>query len=147
MPSDKPKTPSEMAPRELDAAVAEKVMGWAVVRDIRFWDHSSNNGRPCFVQYAEGKWGVVRHGGSGYEPWSPTTNDSDALGLVAVMRGKERPRDCTFKGAYNRVSVTWSDTGCACSWELWGYTYKAKHPCTGFAICLAALSALSPEGA
>ena len=75
---------SEQAGREMDARVAEKVMGWTVVRDIRFWDHSQP--MPAFVQYAEGKWGVVKVGGSGYEPFDPSESIADAIEVVEKMK-------------------------------------------------------------
>lgn len=121
-----------MTSRELDAQVAEKVMGWK--RDFRLSKSHSE------------AWRVVAEGdvtGQFIQPlsWSPSTSIEAAWEVVEKMQDTDR-----------KFQIE-SSTGCNGKWgavfsqyhepfgEAWGWAETAPE-----AICLAALKAINLKG-
>lgn len=128
------------AGREFDALVAEKVMGWLVVRDFNgavgggdpSWDEAVTR-LPALVLYRAGGWSL--HRGSGYETWRPSRDIAAAWEVV-----EEVGRD----GWWIELTVGSESVVCTMApltWHLpWG---EASADTAPLAICLAALQAIA----
>lgn len=111
------------AGRELDALVAEKVMGWKLSNatdGTEYWD----NGKFC--------------GGIWPKEWNPSTNIADAWNVVEKMKSKDYLFSLKniVKGTFTFSLTDW---GGNCS------TYAAEAETAPLAICLAALKAVGVE--
>lgn len=122
--------PELTAGRELDALVAEKVMGWHIVTDFdlrppeKHWNNAK--GYVCLVA------GNKLNDGREMKGFSPSTDIADAWKVVEKMR--ERGLD-----VYLRFVSTWTAEFDSVSGDVNGFADADTAP---LAICLAALKAV-----
>ena len=115
--------------RELDALIAEKVMGW----DYRcFVDKPVEHLRDKYAWFNEDA-GIAGEFVAGWD-WSPSTSIASAWMVVEKMEGQ--------------VLLTRTIGGKWICEIIWGmeYTYQPEAPTAPLAICLAALKAVGYEG-
>lgn len=107
------------AGRELDALVAEKVMGWEV---------TIANGWEAYFETESGQFGPW------VGLWQPSTNMSDAWEVV---------REMVRKGTY--VEIAQGQELCTCCFNYDDYLTVERCESAPLAICLAALKAVGVE--
>lgn len=129
-----------MNSRELDFAVATKVMRWKLVRyedgsrvPPSKWKHAANN---------DGYTWEGRAGGREAHEWSPSSSISDAMEVIETVRTRDGPIQIAFCSNLLLMS-NMRNVRMDVETTLWVLFFMQGGP-TPENICLAALSALSP---
>lgn len=117
-----------MTNKELNAAVAEKVIGWKVCKD-------PNCPAGCDKDVSVTEDGIIEVAG---KVWSPSTDISAAWEVVEKMRASRYEIVLDDLGGDSQWRCRWDRDDCGC-------VGTAEHPSAPMAICLSALKALESK--
>ena len=129
------------AGRELDALVAEKVMGWSSQADGLYWDAGNHRTRLVLGSIIAKKRDEMGLENAHGFVFAPSTNIADAWEVVERLVSTPGPN-----GDHHSVQVDYSGDAVVVIDENEDWQVSAIADTAPLAICLAALKAVSQEG-
>ena len=129
------------AGRELDALIAEKVMGWSSQADGLYWDAGNHRTRLVLGSIIAKKRDEMGLENAQGFVFAPSTNITDAWEVVERLVSTPGPN-----GDHHSVQVDYSGDAVVVIDENEDWQVSAIADTAPLAICLAALKAVSQEG-
>ena len=129
------------AGRELDALIAEKVMGWSSQADGLYWDTGNHRTRLVLGSIIAKKRKEMGLENAQDFVFAPSTNIADAWEVVEKLVSTPGPN-----GDHHSVQVDYSGGAVVVIDENEDWQVSAIAGTVPLAICLAALKAVSQEG-
>ena len=129
------------AGRELDALIAEKVMGWSSQADGLYWDAGNHRTRLVLGSIIAKKRKEMGLENAQDFVFAPSTNIADAWEVVERLVSTPGPN-----GDHHSVRVDYSGDAVVVIDENEDWQVSAIAATAPLAICLAALEAVSQEG-